>query len=75
MPLLNKVIEARMLDVEHKKIVTLAERITRNVIKNLNNQFYWPERKRLAENSTDVLNLPSMTNEKDLSNAHTDALN
>ncbi len=75
MPLLNKVIEARMLDVEHKKIVTLAERITRNVIKNLNNQFNWPERKRLAENSTDVLNLPSMSNEKNLSNAHTDALN
>ena len=43
MPLLNKVINVKMKDIEHKEIIKELENITIHAINNLNNTYYWSE--------------------------------
>jgi len=49
LPLLNKVIHTKIQDDEHKQRVRLSERITRDIIKNINNQYYWSDTERLCD--------------------------
>ena len=43
--LLNKVIDVKMKDIEHKEIIKQSEKITIHAINNLNNAYYWSESK------------------------------
>ena len=43
LPLLNKVIDVKMKDIEHKEIIKQSEKISIHTINNLNNAYYWSE--------------------------------